>query len=72
MSRSARVTGAQEYWTVLTDPAGREYCLVARDPALTRAAAPPGCLAGVIGRGGGRHRRSAQEWGGQATFAGTV
>jgi hypothetical protein len=29
----ARVTGAQEYWTVLTDPAGREYCLVARDPA---------------------------------------
>ena len=29
----ARVTGAQEYWTVLTDPAGREYCLVGRDPA---------------------------------------
>ena len=29
----ARVTRAQEYWTVLTDPAGREYCLVARDPA---------------------------------------
>jgi Glyoxalase-like domain len=29
----ARVTGTQEYWTVLTDPAGREYCLVARDPA---------------------------------------
>jgi Glyoxalase-like domain len=29
----ARVTGAQEHWTVLTDPAGREYCLVSRDPA---------------------------------------
>jgi Glyoxalase-like domain len=29
----ARVAGAQEYWTVLTDPAGREYCLVNRDPA---------------------------------------
>jgi hypothetical protein len=29
----ARVTGVQQYWTVLTDPAGREYCLVARDPA---------------------------------------
>jgi hypothetical protein len=29
----ARVTGIQEHWTVLTDPAGREYCLVARDPA---------------------------------------
>jgi hypothetical protein len=28
----ARVTGAQEHWTVLTDPAGREYCLVTRDP----------------------------------------
>jgi Glyoxalase-like domain len=29
----ARVTGTQQYWTVLTDPAGREYCLVGRDPA---------------------------------------
>jgi len=28
----ARVTGAQEYWTVLSDPAGLAYCLVARDP----------------------------------------
>jgi hypothetical protein len=28
----ARVTGAQRHWTVLTDPAGREYCLVGRDP----------------------------------------
>lgn len=28
----ARVTGVQEYWTVLADPAGREYCLVGRDP----------------------------------------
>lgn len=29
----ARVTGSQQYWTVLTDPAGREYCLVGRDHA---------------------------------------
>ena len=29
----ARVTGEQPYWTVLTDPAGREYCLVRRAPA---------------------------------------
>ena len=28
----ARVTGAQEYWTVLSDPGGLAYCLVARDP----------------------------------------
>ena len=28
----ARVTGTQEYWTVLTDPVGREYCLVGRSP----------------------------------------
>ena len=28
----ARVTEAQQYWTVLTDPAGRVYCLVNRDP----------------------------------------
>ncbi len=28
----ARVTATQQYWTVLTDPAGREYCLVGRDP----------------------------------------
>lgn len=28
----ARVTAAREYWTVLADPAGREYCLVGRDP----------------------------------------
>jgi len=26
------VTATQQYWTVLTDPAGREYCLVGRDP----------------------------------------
>jgi hypothetical protein len=29
----ADVTAAREYWTVLTDPAGREYCLVNRTPA---------------------------------------
>jgi hypothetical protein len=29
----ARVAATQQYWTVLTDPAGREYCLVSRDPA---------------------------------------
>jgi hypothetical protein len=29
----ASVTAALEYWTVLTDPAGRAYCLVNRDPA---------------------------------------
>jgi hypothetical protein len=28
----ARVTATQEHWTVLADPAGREYCLVGRDP----------------------------------------
>jgi hypothetical protein len=28
----ARVSTTLQYWTVLTDPAGREYCLVGRDP----------------------------------------
>ena len=28
----ARVAATQMYWTALTDPAGREYCLVGRDP----------------------------------------
>lgn len=28
----ARVAGTFAHWTVLTDPAGREYCLVSRDP----------------------------------------
>jgi Glyoxalase-like domain len=28
----ARVVGTHPYWTVLADPAGREYCLVGRDP----------------------------------------
>ena len=28
----ARVVGAHPYWTVLADPAGREYCLVDREP----------------------------------------
>jgi hypothetical protein len=28
----ARVTGAEQYWTVLRDPAGLAYCLVNRDP----------------------------------------
>ena len=28
----ARVTGRFPFWTVLADPAGREYCLVERDP----------------------------------------
>jgi len=28
----ARVVDTHEHWTVLTDPAGREYCLVSRDP----------------------------------------
>jgi hypothetical protein len=28
----ARVAAAQQYWTVLTDPAGRGYCLVGREP----------------------------------------
>lgn len=28
----ARVTGAFQYWTVLADPAGHEYCLVGRPP----------------------------------------
>ena len=29
----ARVTAALEYWTVLVDPADREYCLIGREPA---------------------------------------
>jgi len=29
----ARVAATRQYWTVLSDPAGREYCLVGRDPA---------------------------------------
>jgi len=28
----AQVAATQQYWTVLTDPAGREYCLVGREP----------------------------------------
>lgn len=28
----ARVTGAEQHWTVLADPAGLAYCLVGRDP----------------------------------------
>ena len=28
----ARVVATRPHWTVLTDPAGREYCLVSRDP----------------------------------------
>ena len=28
----ARVTTTRQYWTVLSDPAGREYCLVTRAP----------------------------------------
>jgi hypothetical protein len=28
----ARVTAEHQYWTVLADPAGHEYCLVGRDP----------------------------------------
>jgi Glyoxalase-like domain len=34
----ARVTAKQQHWTVLTDPAGREYCLVGRDPIGPAAA----------------------------------
>jgi hypothetical protein len=30
----ARVATEQEHWTVLTDPAGREYCLVHRPPII--------------------------------------
>jgi len=26
------VAATRQYWTVLSDPAGREYCLVGRDP----------------------------------------
>jgi hypothetical protein len=33
VSLGARVTTALRYWTVLTDPGSREYCLVNRDPA---------------------------------------
>jgi hypothetical protein len=28
----ARVAATTQFWTVLTDPAGREYCLVGREP----------------------------------------
>jgi hypothetical protein len=33
LALGARTTAALEHWTVLTDPAGRAYCLVNRDPA---------------------------------------
>ncbi len=33
----ARIVGTHPYWTVLTDPADREYCLVAREPDDGRA-----------------------------------
>jgi hypothetical protein len=32
----ARVTARWDYWTVLADPAGREYCLVHRPPIASR------------------------------------
>jgi Glyoxalase-like domain len=32
VDHGARVTGTFQYWTVLTDPAGHEYCLVGRPP----------------------------------------
>jgi hypothetical protein len=32
VSLGAQVAGTFPYWTVLTDPAGREYCLVNREP----------------------------------------
>ena len=32
VSLGARVAATEQYWTVLNDPAGREYCLVGRDP----------------------------------------
>jgi hypothetical protein len=32
VGRGARITGTFPYWTVLADPAGREYCVVARRP----------------------------------------
>lgn len=32
VDHGARVTGAFQHWTVLTDPAGHEYCLVGRPP----------------------------------------
>lgn len=38
----AQVASTFAYWTVLADPAGREYCLVAREPDNGRLPAPPG------------------------------
>jgi Glyoxalase-like domain len=35
----ARVADEHQYWTVLTDPAGHEYCLVGRPPWAPQAAA---------------------------------
>ena len=32
VSLGARITARRDYWTVLADPAGREYCLVHRPP----------------------------------------
>jgi hypothetical protein len=32
VGHGARVTGTFQYWTVLNDPAGHEYCLVGRPP----------------------------------------
>jgi Glyoxalase-like domain len=39
VEHGARVTGAFQYWTVLADPAGHEYCLVGRPPWTAKAAA---------------------------------
>jgi hypothetical protein len=32
MSLGARLVAEQQYWTVLADPAGNEYCLIGREP----------------------------------------
>jgi ketosteroid isomerase-like protein len=48
----ARVVGTFPHWTVLTDPAGREYCLVSRAPDTMRSTPDPVAFA----------RRWAAEW----------
>ncbi len=32
LSLGARLVAKQQYWTVLADPAGHEYCLIGREP----------------------------------------
>ncbi|MGL5910814.1 MAG: VOC family protein, partial [Phycicoccus sp.] len=42
LALGARVLREREFWTVLSDPAGRVYCLTDRDPVNPPGTAPSG------------------------------